>query len=78
MSGSCGQSLQLEVGESIGRLPQRACAAAAVGRRLFGLLGLEVALDLELAKIADERARFAGQSLGFALQGADAIGDALA
>jgi hypothetical protein len=42
------------------------------------LLGFQIALDLELAQIADERALLIGQPIGFALKGPDAIGDALA
>jgi hypothetical protein len=58
-----GQSLEFEVGESIGGLPQRVLCSGRLGGRLLRLLGFEVALDLELAQIADERPRFAGQSI---------------
>ena len=56
---------------------RNSCSASAVcGGCLLGLLVLEIALDLELAKIADERAGFACQTLGLPLKRADAIGDA--
>ena len=71
-----GQPLQLEAGESIGRLPQCLLGLRRLRRCLLGLLGLEVALDLERAKIADERAGLARQTLGLPLKRADAIGDA--
>ena len=63
-----GQSLQLEAGESIGRLLQRPLGFRRLCGRLLGLLVLQVALDLELAEIADERARFARQTLRLPLE----------
>jgi hypothetical protein len=58
-----GEPLQFQAGESIGSLTQRLLRRVGVGGRLFGLLGLEVTLDLQFAQIADERSRFAGETL---------------
>jgi hypothetical protein len=69
--------LELEAGQPIGGLPQRILCSCGLGGRLFRLLGFEVALDLELAQIADERPGFTRQSIRFTLKGANAIGDAV-
>ena len=65
----------LEAGESVGRLPQLLFGLRRRGGRLLGLLVLQIALDLELAEIADERTGFAGQTLGLPLKRADSVGD---
>ena len=51
------------------------CGRGRFGRGLLACSALQVALDLELAQIADERTRFTGEALGLALKRADAIGD---
>ena len=59
-----GQPLQLDAGQTIRGLTQRLLGFCGLGRGLLGLLGLQIALDLELPEIADERTLFVGQSIG--------------
>jgi hypothetical protein len=75
--GQLGQPLQFEAGQPIGRLPQRLLCGSGIGGSLLRLLHLQVALDFQLAQIANERTGFTSESIGFPLQGTDAIRDAL-
>src|SRR5690242_1274676 len=72
------QPLELEPRQPIGRLLQIAFGIPCGGGRLFGEPGFDVALDFELANVAEQRARLARQTIRFTLQGSNAIRDATA
>jgi hypothetical protein len=56
---------------------QRAFGIGHCGLRLLELLGLELAIDLTLPKIPDERTGFTREPLRFLLKRADSIRDTL-
>lgn len=60
----------------VGSLAQHGLRVRSLGGGLLGLLGLQVALNLEFAQVAEQRPRFAGEPIGFTLQGADTIRNA--
>ena len=71
-----GDPLLLEPRQPLGGLLHRRLRVRQSGLCLRGALDLQVALDLERAQVADERARFSGKPLGLALKRGNAVVDA--
>ena len=75
-SGSCAARCCSSASSRVRRLLQRRLRLRDRGVGRLGAFGRDVALDFELAKIAEQRARLRGEPIGFGLQRANPFVDA--
>ena len=75
-SGSCDDTLLLERGEPLAARLDRGAAAGDRRLRIVHAGFLQLALDFELAQVAEQRARLSRETIGLRFERADPIGHA--